>query len=211
MKSKIFYPATVIIMIGILHFQKKPWPVPDAARTKKNPVALNAASTTAGKSLWGTHCKSCHGTKGLGDGPKAAQLKTEAGDFSKADVQGQTDGSLFYKIGEGRDDMPSFKKKITDPEDIWNLVNYIRTLKVGGATTPPVVIKDTAKKVEKPVVIVKKDTVVKKENPVTPKKENISVQDQINALKLRIDSIVTQLILLNEKVTALRKDTAVIK
>ena len=37
-----------------------------------------------GKALYATHCKSCHGTKGLGDGSKAAQLKTEPGDFSKA-------------------------------------------------------------------------------------------------------------------------------
>jgi len=25
--------------------------------------------------------------------------------------------------------MPSFKKKISDPDDIWNLVNFVRTLK----------------------------------------------------------------------------------
>ncbi|HYM94312.1 MAG TPA: c-type cytochrome [Chitinophagaceae bacterium] len=95
----------------------------------KNPVASNAESIANGKELWGQHCKSCHGTKGLGDGPKAAQLKTEPGDFSKSETQSQTDGSLFYKISEGREDMPSFKKKIPDHDDIWGLVNYIRALK----------------------------------------------------------------------------------
>ncbi len=109
--------------------QAKPWPVPDAAKNKKNPVAVGAAAVTAGKELWNTHCKSCHGAKGLGDGNKAAQLKTEPGDMSKADTQGQTDGSLFFKISEGRDDMPSFKKKIPDEEDRWNLVHFVRTLK----------------------------------------------------------------------------------
>ncbi|HTR28244.1 MAG TPA: c-type cytochrome [Puia sp.] len=108
---------------------KKPWPVPDAYKNKKNPVASNAASIAAGKELWNTNCKSCHGAKGLGDGSKAAQLKTEPGDFSTADVQSQTDGSMFYKIAEGRDDMPSFKKKIPDEEDIWSLVVFARTLK----------------------------------------------------------------------------------
>jgi len=49
--------------------------------------------------------------------------------MSKADFQAQSDGALYYKIAEGRDDMPSFKKKIPDAEDIWNLVNYVRTLK----------------------------------------------------------------------------------
>jgi hypothetical protein len=30
---------------------------------------------------------------------------------------------------EGRDDMPSFKKKLPEADDRWNLVNFIRTLK----------------------------------------------------------------------------------
>ena len=109
--------------------EKKPWPVPDNYKTMKNPVASNAESIAAGKALWATHCKSCHGAKGMGDGPKAAQLKTEAGDFTKADTQSQSDGVLFYKTSAGRDDMPSFKKKIPDQDDIWSIVNYIRTFK----------------------------------------------------------------------------------
>lgn len=107
----------------------KPWPVPDAAKNKKNPVASNAESIATGKSLWSTHCKSCHGAKGLGDGSKAAQLKTEPGDFSTAGFMAQTDGSMFYKVSEGRDDMPSFKKKIPDEDDRWAVVNFMRTFK----------------------------------------------------------------------------------
>ena len=56
----------------------KPWPVPDNYKTMKNPVPSNAESLAEGKALWGTHCKSCHGTKGMGDGPKAAQLKNRS-------------------------------------------------------------------------------------------------------------------------------------
>jgi mono/diheme cytochrome c family protein len=137
MKKKIFKLFVLVftgaffvsIMSGFSLFQKKPWPVPDNYKNMKNPVASNAESIADGKTLFGTHCKSCHGTKGLGDGPKAAQLKTEPGDFSKADFQSQSDGSIFYKTSEGRDDMPSFKKKIPDQEDIWSVVNYLRTLK----------------------------------------------------------------------------------
>ena len=108
---------------------KKPWPVPDKDKNMKNPVAADAASIAEGKALYATHCKSCHGAKGLGDGPKATNLKTEAGNFSKADFQTQTDGAIFYKTSEGRDDMPSFKKKLPDAEDRWSLVNFMRTLK----------------------------------------------------------------------------------
>ena len=108
---------------------KKPWPVPDKDKNVKNPVVNNADAIATGKALYAQHCKSCHGTKGLGDGPKAAQLKTEAGDFSTAAFQGQTDGVLFYKTSEGRDDMPSFKKKIPDADERWALVHYMRTFK----------------------------------------------------------------------------------
>jgi mono/diheme cytochrome c family protein len=138
MKKKVF-KTLMILTAGCLLFtvvsgfkssqDKKPWPVPDNYKKMKNPVASDAESVAAGKTLWATHCKSCHGAKGLGDGSKAAQLKTEPGDFSKTDTQAQPDGSLFYKISEGREDMPSFKKKIPDQDDIWSIVNYVRSFK----------------------------------------------------------------------------------
>jgi len=137
MKRKIAKPAAFVlagalfisILSGFSLFQKKPWPVPDNYKNMKNPVASNATSIADGKALFATHCKSCHGAKGLGDGNKAAQLKTDPGDFSKADFQGQSDGSIFYKTSEGRDDMPNFKKKIPDADERWSIVNFIRTLK----------------------------------------------------------------------------------
>ncbi len=133
--KKSFFILTVAIGLAGISFavinnaDKKPWPVPENYKTMKNPVASNAESIADGKSLYATHCKSCHGSKGLGDGTKAATLKTEPGDFSKADFQSQPDGSLFYKTSTGRDDMPAFKKKLPDADDIWSMVNYLRTLK----------------------------------------------------------------------------------
>jgi mono/diheme cytochrome c family protein len=114
MKKKISVFFAVVFAISLVAFVPKhntndPWPVPDAAKNKANPVKADAASIATGKDLYNTHCKSCHGTKGKGDGPKASQLDTECGDFTK--------------------DMPSFKKKITDPNGMWAVVNYLRTLK----------------------------------------------------------------------------------
>ncbi len=133
MKSKFLTPLAVIVFIVIASAfkmdQPKPWVVPEKNVKTANPVKTSAASVSAGKSLWSEHCASCHGKTGLGDGNKAAQLKTQPSDFSKAAFQSQTDGSLYYKISEGRDDMPSFKKKIPEAEEIWNLVNFVRTLK----------------------------------------------------------------------------------
>jgi len=105
-----------------------PWAVPDKYKKMPNPVTASKASISTGSALYTTHCKSCHGKEGLGDGPKAAQLDTPCGDFTTTAFQGQSDGSIFYKIKIGRDDMPSFEKKIPDEEDIWHIVNYLRTL-----------------------------------------------------------------------------------
>ncbi len=104
------------------------WEVPAKYEKMKNPQASNGESLKIGKQLWNKHCGSCHGKEGLGDGSKAAQLDTPCGDFTTAEFQAQSDGALFYKTIEGRGDMPSFQKKIPYEEDIWHLVNFMRTL-----------------------------------------------------------------------------------
>lgn len=133
MKSNSFiFSITLLSSLMLFSFkplQNKPWTVPDKFDKMTNPVKSDAESIKAGKALWTKHCASCHGKTGLGDGTKAAQLDTEVGDLTTADTQKQSDGSLFYKTLEGRDDMPSFKKKIPDEDEIWQLVNFMRSLK----------------------------------------------------------------------------------
>jgi mono/diheme cytochrome c family protein len=122
---------TTVVLITTFAFRlpNDPWPVPEKYEKMKNPVKSDAESIATGKSLWNKHCVSCHGKTGMGDGTKAATLKTHPGDFSKPEFKAQSDGAVFYKTTEGRKDMPSFKKKITDEDDVWSLINYIRTLK----------------------------------------------------------------------------------
>jgi mono/diheme cytochrome c family protein len=109
---------------------KKAWDIPAAAKSVKSPVNLKDAGViNNGKDLWAKHCKSCHGSKGLGDGPKAASLKTNPGDFTASTFQGQSDGDIFFETSKGRDEMPSYEKKIPEASDRWALVAYMRTLK----------------------------------------------------------------------------------
>ncbi len=134
MKKKISVLFAGLFLVAMLAFVPKAtyqteWKVPDADKKIVNPLKGDAASVANGKTLYNTHCKSCHGTKGKGDGPKAAQLDTECGDFTTAAFHAQTDGALFYKTKVGRKDMPSFKTKIPDADDLWAVVNYMRTFK----------------------------------------------------------------------------------
>jgi len=125
-------PAAIAMALVCFSFKpadKKPWDAPGKDAQQANPVKSSPASIDAGKEVWAKKCASCHGKTGLGDGTKASELKTDPGDFSTAAFQKQSDGSLFYKTAKGRDDMPSFEKKIPDANDIWNVVNYMRTLK----------------------------------------------------------------------------------
>ena len=133
MKTKFLFSALLLIgglmLLSSVTLQPKPWEVPDKYSKMVNPVKADAESITAGKALWLKHCQSCHGKTGKGDGTKADQLKTEVGDLASASTQKQPDGALFYKTLEGRDDMPSFKKKIPEVDEVWQLVNFMRSLK----------------------------------------------------------------------------------
>jgi mono/diheme cytochrome c family protein len=124
----------VVLMFGntvnAQQAKAKPWAVPDKAKSVKAGANLKDRTVISnGKDLWAKNCKSCHGAKGLGDGPKAASLKTNPGDFSSAAFQGQTDGEIFFKTSTGRDEMPAYDKKIPEAGDRWALVAYMRTLK----------------------------------------------------------------------------------
>ena len=126
---KLFLASLLITFLSIsLTAQPKPWVIPANFKTMKNPVAAGDASTKAGLALYLKNCASCHGKAGLGDGVKARSLKDFPGDFSKADFQKQSDGELFYETKTGRGEMPKYEGKLTD-DDIWNTVNYMRTLK----------------------------------------------------------------------------------
>lgn len=134
-KNSLKIILTAIIFTGALLFnfsmspvQDSGWKVPEKAKKMANPVEIDKEGLYIAKGLYSKHCKSCHGKEGLGDGPKAAELDTPSGDFSAEEFQAHTDGEIFYKTTEGRDDMPSFKKKIASDEDRWLLVHYLRTM-----------------------------------------------------------------------------------
>ncbi len=133
MKGTFWSAAVVATAIVLLAFmpvdnnQDPSWKVPDSFLKMENPIEANNSSISKGKALYNQHCKTCHGKEGLGDGPKAAQLETPSGDFTDELFTSQPDGAIFYKTREGRGDMPAFNKKLPYEEDVWHIVNYMRT------------------------------------------------------------------------------------
>lgn len=135
MKNQVFNIGIILIgclvllsLVALKSNMQDPWDAPAKYVKMKNPFANSIDEEKIGRIMYAKHCKSCHGTKGKGDGKKAGSIDTPIGDFSADSFKKQTDGSLYYKTIFGRDDMPSFEKKIKDEEERWLIVNYIRTL-----------------------------------------------------------------------------------
>lgn len=101
-----------------------PVPVTDARRP--NPVKATPESIAVGKKIYGYDCAQCHGA--VGDGKTDPGKKMKIPDLTDPSVlKERTDGELFYVIKNGRGEMPSEGDRVK-PEEIWDLVNYVRFL-----------------------------------------------------------------------------------
>ena len=101
-----------------------------AAAKIVNPVKPDEPSIAAGQALYGTHCVTCHGTTGAGDGTQAAKFTPRPSNLADAQWKhGPTDGEIFTVIRNGvpKTSMLSFAKKITERQT-WDVVNFVRSL-----------------------------------------------------------------------------------
>ena len=100
---------------------------PDAAQMK-NPVKSTPESIAQGKKYYGYDCALCHGANGDGKGDVAVSEKMNLGDFrDPATLQNKSDGELFYVIKNGSGQMPPEGDRVK-PTELWNMVNYVRSL-----------------------------------------------------------------------------------
>jgi len=101
--------------------------IPPEAAARVNPVKPTEESLAKGKKLYGFDCAMCHGNNGDGKGDMATDMKNVT-DFTNPDaLKNRTDGELFYVIRNGKCEMPPEGDRAKD-QDIWNMVNYIRSL-----------------------------------------------------------------------------------
>ena len=101
-----------------------------AAAAVKNPIPSSAKSIADGQKLYQTNCRHCHGAKGVGDGPLAPTNPSPSNLTDAEWNHGSSDGEIFAVISNGAgpdSQMKAMKTKLSD-KDIWNIVNYIRSL-----------------------------------------------------------------------------------
>ncbi len=93
----------------------------------ENPVLPTSDSVATGRQRYVFMCRECHGNTGLGDGDMA-HAGGDLPDFTDVVwLHGPSDGEIFLVIKEGVSaDMQPYKARMDD-EEIWHLVNYLKT------------------------------------------------------------------------------------
>jgi mono/diheme cytochrome c family protein len=88
------------------------------------------ASVASGSTLYSSECSLCHGSDGRSPTPTGRWMYPRAADLTSEQVQSYSDQELFWIIQNGIrfTGMPGFGKVETG-DNIWNLVNYVRTLR----------------------------------------------------------------------------------
>lgn len=84
------------------------------------------ATLAAGDSLYHIYCAACHGPAGAADSPVAP--KVGAPSILTAQAMGRSDGHIYSLIRYGRGVMPRYGDRVTDPNERWAIVNYVRRL-----------------------------------------------------------------------------------
>jgi mono/diheme cytochrome c family protein len=104
-------------------------PSPADAAKMVNPVTPTPESQAHAKDVWGYDCAMCHNTNGNGKGDIAGPLKlVNIKDFTDpAALKDIPDGELFLAISNGKGQMPPEAGR-AKPDDIWNLVIFVRSL-----------------------------------------------------------------------------------
>lgn len=118
---------------GAQNSGQKPLPstgakIPPEALKLVNPIKPTATSIAIGKKKYRYDCAMCHGVDGDGKGDLAIDMKLNMIDYRDPEtLKSVTDSEMFWVIKNGNGTMPSEADRLKD-DDIWNMVNYIRSI-----------------------------------------------------------------------------------
>jgi mono/diheme cytochrome c family protein len=100
-----YVPEGAVVQPGALHLRYSVYSF----------EALSPDPRQVGRQIYASRCVSCHGSRGLGDGPIARFLAGGVGDLTPA-LRSKGDGMLLDVIASGVGPMPSFAAALTDLE-----------------------------------------------------------------------------------------------
>jgi mono/diheme cytochrome c family protein len=98
------------------------------AAVAPNPIPRSSQSISRGRQLFHRYCEVCHGPEAHGDGPASASLPEHPEDLTRiAPPPYFPDGVVAYRIANGQQSMPAWKD-VLSADEIWDLINFIRSL-----------------------------------------------------------------------------------
>lgn len=127
----IAFPAAVyFLLIPPVQGQER-WQAPAEADTLQNPFSPDQQEAiTKGGDLYTMVCASCHGDRGDGTGAAGQSWDPPPADFTRDDIQNQSDGALFWKLSEGNPPAMISYKEILSDEERWQIITYLRKFRM---------------------------------------------------------------------------------
>jgi len=98
---------------------------PAWADTIKNPLGTSPEIIVKGQEIYNLYCFACHGETGYGDGPAGGAMGVKPANFHDPKFSKQKDGTMFWKLTNGKGNMPPFKE-ILKEEQRWQLIAYLK-------------------------------------------------------------------------------------
>lgn len=122
----LFFGICSLLLISFKsgYLQKEPWKAPASADSNKSPIVFSPQVIREGEKLYNMLCVTCHGQNGLGDG-QPGRFKIEPANFHSKVVTDQKDGALFWKLSNGKGNMPGYATALSE-EKRWQLIAYVR-------------------------------------------------------------------------------------
>lgn len=100
------------------------WMAPKKAAMVMNPVLFNAESVDQGRETFLNNCAVCHGDVAEGMSADEAGLTKDVPNLKKR-LATHSDGDFFWKIQQGKGEMPSFRGELKE-EEIWHIINFLK-------------------------------------------------------------------------------------
>lgn len=102
------------------------WMAPDEAAKQENPVVPSVQSIKTGRGVYKQFCAYCHGEAGKGLSSSTTGLSKDTPNLSRR-LQNHSHGDFFWKIKNGRGEMPSFNEDLK-AEEVWSTILYLDSL-----------------------------------------------------------------------------------